>query len=89
VLRLRGGIVLLQSKILQGRSRNEGGGEEGQVSGHKLNVTDGLTDEIILTITPSAILFVSMPRYRVISLIKSQCNTVYNVIGIFTDELYR
>jgi hypothetical protein len=37
----RGGvIVLLLRKNLQGRSRNEGEGEEGRASGYKLNITD-------------------------------------------------
>jgi hypothetical protein len=37
VLRLKGVrvVVLLQRKLLQGRSRNVGGGEEGRASGHK------------------------------------------------------
>jgi hypothetical protein len=39
--------VLLQRKLLQGRNENEGGEEKGQPPGHKLNIIDGFTDEII------------------------------------------
>ena len=57
MLRLKKGVtVLLQREILQGRSRNEGGGGEGRASGHKLNITNGLTDRIISMVTSSAIL---------------------------------
>jgi len=43
-----GGVaVLLQRKLLQGRNENEGGEEKGQPPGHKLNIIDGFTDEII------------------------------------------
>ena len=39
--------VLLQRKLLQGRSKNEGREENGQTSGHILNIIDGFTDVII------------------------------------------
>jgi hypothetical protein len=50
MLRLRrGGVTILwQRKILQGRSKYEGGGEKSRASGYKLNITDN----IILIVTP-------------------------------------
>jgi hypothetical protein len=71
--------------------------EEGRVSGHKLNITDELTDKIILMVTPSTILSVEMSRHRMICLLESHCNTLRNVtgiywreffVGIFTDKFY-
>lgn len=74
---------MLQRKILQVRSRNGGGGEEGRVSGHKLKITDGLTDRIILVVTSLAILLVSLSRHRMICLYKSHYNIVRNVVNIY------
>jgi len=54
-------------------------GGRGQASNHKLNITN----EIILMITSSAILYVEMQRHRVICFIKSHCNTLYNAVGIY------
>jgi len=62
--------------ILQGKSRNGGGGEQGRASGYILNITD----EIIPTVTPSAILLVSMSCHCTICLFKSRCNSVGNCI---------
>jgi hypothetical protein len=79
---------LLQRKILQVRSRNEGGGEEGRASSHKLNITDGLIDRIILVVTPSTILLVSMSRHRTICLYESHCNIVRNVVNIYRHNFF-
>jgi hypothetical protein len=43
VLRLRGRLFCCK-EILQGRSKNEGGGEEARVLGHISNITDGFTE---------------------------------------------
>lgn len=89
MLRMRGReLVLLQRKILQVRSRNGGWGEEGRASGHKLNIFDGLTDGIILVVTPSTILLVSMSRHRTIFLYESHCNIVCNVINIYRHNFF-
>jgi hypothetical protein len=54
-IREEGVVVCCRNNTL-GRSRNGGGGEEGRVPGHKLNINNGLTDEIISIVTSSAIL---------------------------------
>lgn len=79
---------MLQRKILQVRSRNEGGGEEGRASSHKLNITDGLIDRIILVVTPSTILLVSMSRHHTICLYESHCNIVRNVVNIYRHNFF-
>lgn len=78
MLRLGGGYFV----ILQERSRNDRGGKEGRAPGYILNITDGLTNEIILIITLSVILSVSIPCYCKICYFESHCITVRNVIGI-------
>jgi hypothetical protein len=42
---------LLQKKIHKKKGEIEGGGEEGQSLGHKLNTTGDFTDKIILSVT--------------------------------------
>jgi hypothetical protein len=44
VIKLRGVIMFIVEKN-RGRRRNIGGREEGCLSNHKLNITDGFTDE--------------------------------------------
>jgi hypothetical protein len=47
--------------------RRERGGK-GQLSGHKLNITDDITDKIILLVTLSVILLVKILCHRMIYL---------------------
>jgi hypothetical protein len=78
---IEGGVRLFcYREILQERSRNEGGGEEGRALGHILNITDRFTNEIILTVTTSTILLVSMPRHCTVCLFESHCNSVGNYV---------
>jgi hypothetical protein len=72
-----GGVVLLQ-RIFKEQVEIEEGGEEGRASGYILNITHGLTDGIILMVTPSAILSVSMSRYCMVCLFESHCNSIGN-----------
>jgi hypothetical protein len=76
-------VVVCCRKNTLGRSRNGGGGEEGWVPSHKLNINNGLTDEIIPIVTSSAILLVEMPHHHKICLLESHYNTLHNVIGIY------
>jgi hypothetical protein len=78
--------------------RNEIGEDEGQSSGHKLNINDDITNEIILSGISSVILLVKMLCHHMISIfLKSHYNTIFNslsiywinfLINIFTDILY-
>ena len=61
---------------MQGRSKNGEGEEEGRAPGHISNITD----EIILTVTPSTILSVSISRHCMICLFESRCNSVGNCV---------
>ena len=72
--------------------------KEGQELGYKLNITDRLTNKIILIVTTSVILSIEIPRHLMIFLLESHYNTLRNVVGIyrqkfsvsiFTDEFYR
>lgn len=47
---------------------------------HKLNIINGLTQEIIQMVTPSIILLVEMSHHYTIYLLKSHYNTLYNVV---------
>jgi hypothetical protein len=62
---------------------------------HKLNIINGLTQEIVLMVTLSIILLIEMSHHCTIYLLKSHYNTLYNVVdtyrwkfsvGIFMDE---
>jgi hypothetical protein len=75
--------LFVAEKNAQGRSRNERGGEEGRALDHKLNIINGLTDKIILMVTPSTILSVKMSHHHMICLLESHCNTLRNVTGIY------
>ena len=60
--------MFVAEKYAQERRRNEEGWEERRSSGHKLNITNGITDKIILSITSLVILSVKIPRHRMICL---------------------
>jgi hypothetical protein len=62
VLRL-GGELFCCREVLQGRSRNEGGEEEGRALGYILNIINGFTNEIILMVTIQFTIL-SQPFYR-------------------------
>ena len=71
--------------------------KEGRDLGHKLNITDRLTNKIISIETASVILSVEISRHHMIFLLEFHCNTLRNIvgiyqqnfsIGIFTDEFY-
>jgi hypothetical protein len=71
--------------------------KEGRDLGHKLNITDRLTNKIISIETASVILSVEISRHHTIFLLESHCNTLRNIVGIyqqnfsvsiFTDEFY-
>jgi hypothetical protein len=82
-LRERGWLFVAGKKNAQERIRNWGRGEEGRTSNHKLNITDGLTDKIILMVTQLAILSIKMSCHHTIYLLESHCNTLHNVAGIY------
>jgi hypothetical protein len=63
---LRWGVDLLQEKNKLGRRRIEGGGEEGRSSSHKLNITNDITNLIILSITSLVILLIKISLHRMI-----------------------
>jgi hypothetical protein len=54
-----------------------------RVSNHKLNIINGLIEEIILMVTPLIILLVEMSHHSIIYLLKSHYNTLYNVIDAY------
>jgi len=91
-------VVCCRKKNAQERIRNWRRGVEGRTSNHKLNITDWLTDKIILMVTQLAILSVKISCHHMICLLESHCNTLRNVAGIywqkffvsiFTDRFYR
>jgi hypothetical protein len=64
-------------KILQGRSKNGGGGEEGRVLGHILNITDRFTDSDSVSYSIN-INVTSL--YDLICLFESHCNFIGNCV---------
>ena len=81
----------------QRRSRNEERGEKDRASSHNLNITNGLTGDIILMVTPPTILSVEMSCHHIICFLESRCIIVRDVVsiywqkfyvGIFTNEFY-
>jgi hypothetical protein len=63
ILFLGGGLVVCsRGELGWGRKRRNRGGE-GRQSGHILTFTDKLTEKIILSVSPSAILTVNRARH--------------------------
>jgi hypothetical protein len=72
------GDCLLQKKCIRKKEKWERGRwrEKGRSPGYKLNISDDITDKIILLVNPSIILLVKMSCNRMICLFESHCNSV-------------
>jgi len=88
VLRLGGGGgYLLQKKKYIRRKKKKKRGDEGWSSGHKLNITNNITDEIILSVTPPVILLVKISCHHMICLFESHCNTLHHSSCIYRENV--
>jgi len=86
VLRLgKGGNYLLHKKYIRNKKKWEGK-EEGWLSCHKLNISDGITDIIISSITPLVILLVKIWCHHMIYLIKFHCNILCHSISTYREN---
>lgn len=80
--------MFVAEKITEERIRNGRRGEEGQISNHKLNITDRLTDKIILMVTSLAILSVKILYHHTICLLEFHCNTLHIIVGIYQQKFF-
>jgi hypothetical protein len=66
-LRLKGWLFVVEKNTQEKRTNKVGGGRDKSSSpSHKLNITNGMTNKIILLVILSVILLVQKPRHCMI-----------------------